>query len=386
MNEFSFEAELQKTFVMETEEMLEEMEGIFLLIEKNPSNLDKFDKIMRLVHTIKGSALTVGFHELGHFIHKFEAFLIYIRDKKITVNSHIATLLLCVNDGLKDFIFTLSENAEEIINTENLEKKIQTALLNAGIVTAANMPKRQPDVVFTNDNEEKIKVTSKIETISKAPENKIGDVTGAEIKRTGVGSQENSEVKGTILVCDDEEDITDILKDILEIEGYKVFRSHSAREALKLLKQIQVDVLMSDLKMPEMDGLEYVGKVREINNYIPIIFISGQVDKNHFKRFLELGVHDFVEKPFAKENILLVADRAMKTKAMWDGVVAITRSCFQTYSSFQKVYALSLKENMTELQAKEYSFLESCMEIMRKTTESLLEFERQKSLLNKKQD
>ena len=366
--------------------MLEEMEGIFLLIEKKPSDLSMFDKIMRLVYTIKSSALTVGFHDLGHFIYTFEAFLIHIQNKKIPINSDIATLLLFVNDGLKEFISILSENAEEIINTKNLEKRLHTAMADMRIVTGDNTNKSQAAQMVVNDNMEEIKGTNKSESVLEVSENKIGKVNAGEIKGTEGKPLENSEVKGTILVCDDEEDITDILKDILELDGYRVYRSHSAKEALKLLKDISVDVLMSDLKMPEMDGLEYVGKVRELNNFIPIIFISGQVDKNHFKRFFELGVLDFVEKPFARNHILQVAERAMKTKAMWDGVVAITRSCFQTYSSFQKVYALSSKQNMTELQAKEFSFLENCMEIMRKTTESLLEFERQKSILNKKQN
>ncbi|MES2614110.1 MAG: response regulator [Bdellovibrionota bacterium] len=342
MNNFSFEAELQKTFLEEAQEMLDNTENVFLQIETNPNDLSKLDKILRLVHTIKGSGLTVGFNALGHFTHKFENLLVCIRDKNFIPSPDIIDILLEGNDTLKQYINLLKQNPTATIDVSKLEAKIVSAL-----------------EIFNPTSQSS-------STIS----NKTPIPLQPELSAT------NKSSKGRILVCDDEKSIVEILIDILQNESYDVFSTNSAMGALEILEKQEIDVILSDLKMPKMDGIEFLTQVRKINNFIPVIFISGNPSRENFIKFLELNVHDFVDKPFTEEQILLVAKKALRTKAQWDGLLTITKNCFQSYASIQKITALASDKSLNEAQIKEVAFLEKCMEEMRKATTSLLNSER----------
>lgn len=345
MNDSSFEIELKKTFLIETEEMLGLVESIFIKIESNPTDISSLDQILRLVHTIKGSGLVVGFDQLGHFTHKFENLLVEIRDKKIKVTESIVELLFAASDCLKDFVATLKNDLFSAFDCSKIENKIDEAL--------AMQNKLDSNSVKADVFSSKLKG---------AHNNKDKGTTNAEQQST------KNKFKGTVLICDDETEILNILEDILQEENYQVFKVDNAIDAFKFLEKQTVDFLMSDLKMSKMDGMEYITKVRQKNNYIPIILVSGHYNMSDFKHFFALGVNDFVNKPFTAEDILITAERAMKTKTLWDALMSLTRICFQSYASIQNIISLFLEKNLDEMQKKEYKYLTELLEEMRKTT------------------
>ena len=87
-----------------------------------------------------------------------------------------------------------------------------------------------------------------------------------------------------VLVCDDEKDIVSALQIYLKSEGYQVFSAYNGKEALKIINREDIQLVLMDIMMPEMDGIEAMCKIREISN-VPVILLT-------------VGSDDYVTKPF----------------------------------------------------------------------------------------
>ncbi len=114
-----------------------------------------------------------------------------------------------------------------------------------------------------------------------------------------------------ILVVDDEEMIRELCSHILQSEGYMVAAAGSGREALAELAANPADLLITDIKMPGMDGLELFEHVRKINPDIVTIFITGHGTLDTAIESLMRGVEGFVLKPFTQEELISAVDRAV---------------------------------------------------------------------------
>ncbi len=114
------------------------------------------------------------------------------------------------------------------------------------------------------------------------------------------------ETKSTpiILVVDDEEFILEILKKILERDGYSVITQTSALEALKMLEKITVNMIISDISMPEMDGMEFLARVKSLYPHIRTLMITGHSGRYGEKSVVEAGADGFVAKPFKNLEII----------------------------------------------------------------------------------
>lgn len=105
-------------------------------------------------------------------------------------------------------------------------------------------------------------------------------------------------MRANILVVDDDEAILDLLEDVLTEEGYRVARASSGEEAIAKLKEEKPYLLLLDIKMPGMDGIEVLRRVRKINKDIGVIMITAYSDIEAAKYAIELGVFDYIRKPF----------------------------------------------------------------------------------------
>jgi DNA-binding response OmpR family regulator len=104
-------------------------------------------------------------------------------------------------------------------------------------------------------------------------------------------------VKETILVVDDEKEIRNLIGIYLENEGYKVIKASDGLEALKILKTKQVHLVILDIMMPNMDGMEVCMKIREHKN-MPIIMLSAKSEDMDKIMGLTTGADDYIAKPF----------------------------------------------------------------------------------------
>jgi len=110
----------------------------------------------------------------------------------------------------------------------------------------------------------------------------------------------------SILIIDDERAIRRALKDILELEDYTIFEATDGKDALKILEGRNVDLIFCDIKMPQMDGIEFLSKYGSVSN-APVVMISGHGTIETAVECLKKGAVDYIEKPLDLNNILSVA-------------------------------------------------------------------------------
>jgi len=114
-----------------------------------------------------------------------------------------------------------------------------------------------------------------------------------------------------ILIVDDEKAIRKTLGEILSYEGYKMDEAGDGEEALKRFKEKSYDVVLCDIKMPKMDGIEFLEKAREINPDVPIIMISGHGTIETAVEAVKKGAYDYISKPPDLNRLLITIRNAM---------------------------------------------------------------------------
>jgi two-component system nitrogen regulation response regulator NtrX len=123
-------------------------------------------------------------------------------------------------------------------------------------------------------------------------------------------------VKPRILVVDDEAAIRASLKQTLEYEGYDVMEAATGEEGIKLIEREAPDLVFLDIKMPGMDGLEVLHKLRHLVETTPIVVISGHADITTAVDATRLGAFDFIEKPFTTERVMVTVRNAVDTRRL----------------------------------------------------------------------
>jgi two-component system, NtrC family, response regulator len=115
----------------------------------------------------------------------------------------------------------------------------------------------------------------------------------------------------TILVVDDEKNYLLILKAILEDEGFEVLTALSGREALAIQKTSDVDLVLTDMKMPSMDGIELLEHIKSVNPDLPVIMMTahGTVDKA--VEAMQKGAYSYLLKPFDNDRLILYVKKAV---------------------------------------------------------------------------
>lgn len=115
----------------------------------------------------------------------------------------------------------------------------------------------------------------------------------------------------TILVVDDEESICQSLKAILKDEGYQVLVAGSGEEAVKIVEEEMPQVVLLDVWLPGMDGLETLKAIKAINSKILIIIMSGHGTIETAVKATKLGAFDFIEKPLSLDKIIILVNNAV---------------------------------------------------------------------------
>jgi two-component system nitrogen regulation response regulator NtrX len=125
-------------------------------------------------------------------------------------------------------------------------------------------------------------------------------------------------MKGRILVVDDEESIRGTLRLILEYEGYEYLEAADGRSALSVNGECQPDLILLDIKMPGMDGLELLRRLNKEGGHSQVVVISGHGTIATAVEATKLGAFDFLEKPLEREKLLLTIRNALEQKKLTD--------------------------------------------------------------------
>jgi two-component system nitrogen regulation response regulator NtrX len=128
-------------------------------------------------------------------------------------------------------------------------------------------------------------------------------------------------LKPRILVIDDEASIRDTLRMILEYEGYDVMQAATGEEGVRLIEREAPDLVFLDIKMPGMDGLDVLQRVRHLTDATPIVVISGHAQQggassSEAAEAIKLGARDFIEKPPTQDRILVTVRNALDTSRL----------------------------------------------------------------------
>lgn len=124
--------------------------------------------------------------------------------------------------------------------------------------------------------------------------------------------------KEKILIVDDEEMITDSIATYLELTTELiVFTTNNPLEGIEIVKENQIDLVISDFLMPEINGINFFKKIREINNEIVLILLTGYADKeNAIKAINEVGLYYYIEKPWNNEELVKIVHNGLEKREL----------------------------------------------------------------------
>jgi len=126
--------------------------------------------------------------------------------------------------------------------------------------------------------------------------------------------------KLSILVVDDDENIRMVLRQSLEKEGYHVSTANSAEEALNTLQRSFFHVVITDIMMGEMNGVELLLQIKEINSLMQIYMMTSHGTLPHVIQCMQGGAYDFFEKPLKIEDILISLGEAARRANRWSSL------------------------------------------------------------------
>ena len=110
----------------------------------------------------------------------------------------------------------------------------------------------------------------------------------------------------TILVIDDSTNIRENVSELLELSGYKVLSAHNGRVGLEMAKEFSPDLILCDIRMPEMDGYDVIQALSVVpgTTRIPIIFTTAMSEKSDYQKAMQLGAAGYLIKPFDEDELL----------------------------------------------------------------------------------
>ena len=142
----------------------------------------------------------------------------------------------------------------------------------------------------------------------------------------------------TILVVDDDRPIRSTLKEILEFEKFKVEDAEDGQMAISKVEKNDYDLILCDIKMPKMDGIEVLQKIQELKPHIPVVMISGHGDIETAVGAIKLGAFDFIAKPLDLNRLLVTVRNALDRNELVE----------QTKQLRKKVYKSKLNDIIGE--------------------------------------
>src|SRR5690606_355607 len=115
-----------------------------------------------------------------------------------------------------------------------------------------------------------------------------------------------------ILICDDQEVMRDSLAGILAREGHEVVAAADAAAALQRLSSQRFDLLITDLKMPKMTGIELLAEAKKLRPEMPVVLMTAFATVQTAVEAMKLGAYDYIQKPFDGDEIKLLVDRTLE--------------------------------------------------------------------------
>ncbi|MBF0486016.1 MAG: sigma-54-dependent Fis family transcriptional regulator [Candidatus Omnitrophica bacterium] len=128
-----------------------------------------------------------------------------------------------------------------------------------------------------------------------------------------------------ILVVDDEKMLRERLKGLLELEEYEVFLAESGREALEVLRDKKPEIVVTDIRMPGMDGIELLDKIKALSADTEVIMLTGHGDMESVVFALRKGAFDYMPKPLNFDELCIAIQRALALSKQRQKLVGVEK-------------------------------------------------------------
>jgi CheY-like chemotaxis protein/HPt (histidine-containing phosphotransfer) domain-containing protein len=259
-------------FYVEAEELYAEAEDALLDLEKSNKFEENYNSIFRAFHSVKGAAGMCGLVRLQEHMHYLENLL-----EKKKVDGYFSETLV-------DYLLSSVDCAKKIATGENVDFNYF-----------------DPD--STDDH---------AQIIGKEGGKTLNEGIITSIRESIEKRKNIPHLNGHVFVVDDEDDILVLTRSFLEEAGYQVSTFDKAQDALAVIKESAPDVVVTDINMPEMNGVEFMKKVNKMMPHLPIIVASGYVTKDVCLDSLASGVSGIVEKPYDISVFSNIVDLAVE--------------------------------------------------------------------------
>ena len=157
----------------------------------------------------------------------------------------------------------------------------------------------------------------------------------------------------SILIVDDEPNYQIVLSELLREEGYEVFTADNGISGLKVARETDLDMVISDMKMPGMDGIELLARLKEFDQHLPVILITAYAEVEKAVEAMHLGAFTYLAKPFSNEQLLATVSKAVEhygllqeiqrlrkeatPKSGFGGMIGKNRNMLNVYQLIEKV-------------------------------------------------
>lgn len=164
-----------------------------------------------------------------------------------------------------------------------------------------------------------------------------------------------------ILICDDEIDIVSALNIYLTAEGYRTFPAYTGKEALTVLKNNDIHLVLMDIMMPEMDGISAMVKLREQSN-VPVILLTAKSEDTDKILGLNVGADDYITKPFNPVEVLArVKSQLRRYMQLGGGSVRESSVCIGAIELDDRTKTVAVDGEAVNLTPTEYEILKLLM-------------------------
>ncbi|MFM5904952.1 MAG: response regulator transcription factor [Micrococcales bacterium] len=162
-----------------------------------------------------------------------------------------------------------------------------------------------------------------------------------------------------ILVVDDEVGIREMLHDALSLAGFQVILSADGFDAVKLLRETSVDLIIADINMPKLDGYQMLERLRENGVNTPALLLTARHDRADVAKGFRVGADDYVTKPFSLEELVLRVNAILRRTSGFQGQTSLKVGPLELIDESHQVL---LDSNPVELSPTEYRLLKYLME------------------------
>lgn len=157
----------------------------------------------------------------------------------------------------------------------------------------------------------------------------------------------------SILVVDDEPNYLVVLSELLRDEGFEVFTAPDGNEGMEVIQEVDLDLVITDMQMPGMDGLQFLQKIKQIHNDLPVIMITAFAEVDKAVAAMQAGAYNYLAKPFSNDELLVNINKAvhhyslirensrlrqeMMTRTGFSGMVGKNKNMRHVYELIEKV-------------------------------------------------